>query len=522
MCVRLEVCWRWLAAVLARGWLIGSLGGLASVASGDGHGETAAEPRAGSGALERVTLQLCWRYRYGDAGYFMAKSRGYYREAGFDVAFAERTNDMDAVREVVEGRADYGVSNSRLILSYLQGAPVVVLASIYQRSARVIVATERSGVRRLADLAGKRVMMANQTPGLEAQLMLAGAGVSCDQLTVLPHAQCVDALADGRADACVGYVTDEPFELSARGIPYVVFQPRDYGVYCCGDMLFTTHRLARSSPGRVLAFKQATLRGWEAALEDTDEAIRLVHAQYAPHLSLERLKYEAAETRRLIAPDLIEVGHVNLDLLARLIAPFSGADTRSEAGRLRAAEVVRLMTFDEADARPQPAWVRRAKAGSAAVLLTVAALGCLTANLRRVVGRRTAELAEAVSRLEEEVVERRQAEGDLRASERNFRCITEGAFDAIVIHAVGGPIVYANPQTAALTGYSAEELAGLSALDLVTPAARPREAERFRALAAHECDPVQYEALILRRGGARLGIRPPRRMAGAPGFADHL
>ena len=54
----------------------------------------------------------------------------------------EATPGTDPVKIVVEGKADFGVGSSSLLLERHAGAPVVALAVIFQHSPLVLVARQ--------------------------------------------------------------------------------------------------------------------------------------------------------------------------------------------------------------------------------------------------------------------------------------------------------------------------------------------------------------------------------------------
>ena len=56
---------------------------------------------------------------------------------------------------------------------------------------------------------------------------------------------------------------------------------------------------------------QASLRGWEFAMSHTDEIIDLLLTEYGLTKDLDHLRYEAASIRKLMLPDLIQIGHMN-------------------------------------------------------------------------------------------------------------------------------------------------------------------------------------------------------------------
>ena len=74
-------------------------------------------PASRAGARENVTLQLKWHHAFQFAGYYAAKEKGFYDDAGLDVELLEAGPGIDPIEPVLEGRAQYGVSNSSLLLA---------------------------------------------------------------------------------------------------------------------------------------------------------------------------------------------------------------------------------------------------------------------------------------------------------------------------------------------------------------------------------------------------------------------
>ena len=91
-------------------------------------------------ALEDVTLQLKWKHQFQFAGYYAALEKGYYREAGLNVAILEPADNTTPVNAVLSGKAQYGIGASDLALYRAQGEPVVALACIIQHSPLVLIA----------------------------------------------------------------------------------------------------------------------------------------------------------------------------------------------------------------------------------------------------------------------------------------------------------------------------------------------------------------------------------------------
>ena len=269
----------------------------------------AADAPATAASLDKVSLQLKWQHQFQFAGYYAAVAKGYYREAGLEVALIEAQPGKDPADTVLEGRAEFGVGTSDLMLLRGQGKPVVVLAAIFQHSPLVLLARKESGVNDLQDLHDKPVMLEPLSAELFAYFR--DEGMNPETLHVVHHTFDVKDLISGRVAAMSGYSTDEPFLLHAAGLNYLTFTPRAGGIDFYGDNLFTTEEQIRRHPARVKAFREASLKGWDYALAHPEEIIDLILRDYNRTKTREHLRFEAERTAQLMHPGLIEVGHMN-------------------------------------------------------------------------------------------------------------------------------------------------------------------------------------------------------------------
>ncbi len=263
-------------------------------------------------AAETVVLRLKWYHQFQFAGYYAALSKGFYRQAGLHVDIREGDSENDSVEEVAAGRANYGVSNSEVLLRYLRGKPIVVLAVIFQHSPLVFITPENSGIRHPQDMIGRRVGVNQSTRDAELLAMLQNEGVSFRSILPPDGGKCTLTMHyDGTADAASAYITNEPFDLEQKHIPYRIIHPLNYGIDFYGDCLFTSKSEWEKRPERVSAFREASLRGWEYAMEHPEEIADYIIANYGNRKSRAHLLYEAQKMKELILPRLIEIGHMN-------------------------------------------------------------------------------------------------------------------------------------------------------------------------------------------------------------------
>ncbi len=90
-------------------------------------------------------------------------------------------------------------------------------------------------------------------------------------------------------------------------------------------------------------------------------------------------------------------------------------------------------------------------------------------HLEDLVKTRTNEITETNKKLQQEVIDRKTAEGELRDSEEKFRRITSSALDAIIMMDNTGGISYWNEAAEDIFGYSAQDAIGKEMHSFIAP-----------------------------------------------------
>jgi diguanylate cyclase (GGDEF)-like protein len=274
-------------------------------------------------ADQKVTLQLRWTPQFQFAGYYVALEKGFYKEEGLDVhVIPGEGNRTQVLEEVISGRADFGIGNSGLALAALKGDKVTVLADIFQRSASVLIV--KPGVEgSIPKLGQKNLAMRSLKDNPELYAIFQRYGLSPDQLPNLAASKYdLDAFVKGDCVAINGYLSNEPYLLKEKGVPFNLIDPVDYGINFYGDAIFTRSGYMANNPDTVKAFVRASIRGWKYALDHKEEAIALLQAGPAKHLSRARLEFEANAIEKLIMAEVIPLGEVNHERWERIAATF--------------------------------------------------------------------------------------------------------------------------------------------------------------------------------------------------------
>lgn len=164
----------------------------------------------------------------------------------------------------------------------MKGKPVVAIASIMQTSPIVWITLKSSNIREPKDLESHKLLIMPPPESAELLTMLEREGVGRDSAEILPTTYNIDDLVASKAAAYDGYISNEPYLLEQRGIEYNLLNPRDYRVNFYSDVLITRQELVERNPDVVSRFRDASLKGWEYALENLDETVDLILQKYPP------------------------------------------------------------------------------------------------------------------------------------------------------------------------------------------------------------------------------------------------
>lgn len=168
--------------------------------------------------LQKVSLQLQWLDQFQFAGYYMAKEKGFYKDAGFDVEIKKFSNKTDVIEDVLNGRTTYGIGRSSLIWSYAKGKKISLLSAIFQSSPLTLISIESSNIYGLKDFQGKKIMItedAVETASVHA--MIKSSKIDEKSIEFKSHTFNLEDLVEGKVDLYAGYVSNEPFILKKEG-----------------------------------------------------------------------------------------------------------------------------------------------------------------------------------------------------------------------------------------------------------------------------------------------------------------
>jgi len=307
---------------------------------------------AGGGAFAQelvpINFQSKWFPQAQFAGYFVAQEKGFYAEEGLDVTILDGGNVNPTV-QVASGNADFGTDWVANILAQReQGLEVVTIAQVFQDSGYRLVALADSGIEEIADLAGRRVGVWAFGNEFAAEAVFAAAGFTSNldpsetdpDIDAVVYAFDPSLVFPHEVDAASAMTYNELDQIVGLGYPLeqlVILDPADIGADLLEDNIFTRPDVLASDDfkgsglsGREVAerFVRASIRGWEYAVENQEEAVQIV-LQYCgdtcagsgtTQSPLIHQTWQMAETAKLVkpTPDTV-VGALNREAYERSV-----------------------------------------------------------------------------------------------------------------------------------------------------------------------------------------------------------
>tara|TARA_R110002049_G_scaffold111854_6_gene261183 strand:- start:367 stop:2664 length:2298 start_codon:yes stop_codon:yes gene_type:complete len=284
-------------------------------------------------ALEKVSLQLDWKYQFEFAGFIMAKEKGYYKDVGLDVELREYEEGLDIVESVLSKQSNYGIYNSSVVISDGKLKPTILMATYFQKSPLVFVTTK--DIKHPRDLVGKMIMgTTNELKYSSLALMLDHFAVNEKNAEFLEHSFNINDFIEHKVDVISVFRTNQLFELNQRNIEYNIIDPADYGFSMTAVNLFTSYSEVDGNSERSRNFIKASKKGWAYALAHTQETVELIYNHYSTQKSLDALAYEAEITKQMMLLDFFEIGATDKELSMRAVKQLKHSGLLTDGERL--------------------------------------------------------------------------------------------------------------------------------------------------------------------------------------------
>lgn len=274
--------------------------------------------------LDKVSIQLKWKYQFQFAGFLIAKEKGFYKDLGLDVKIKEYSDKTYTLSDMKDNKTQFAVIDSALILKSIQNEPVTAMLGIYQTSPYVLMSLKSSNIRNIQDLNNKKIAIYDDENGLAIKAMLRAHNISYKQISIKDK---LKKLKNKEIDVAISYISNEPFVAKEMGMNISYINPADYGFERYGDILFTTKEMLKSKPEIVNKMYQATKKGFLYAFANIDETVNLIYDKYnTQNKSKKALYYEAKTLYKLTQIKEKKFGSLNIDKIKSIAYIYSFTD----------------------------------------------------------------------------------------------------------------------------------------------------------------------------------------------------
>jgi len=248
-----------------------------------------------------ITLAMGFIPNVQFAPVYVAVEKGYFADENLEVNF-DYGWDTDLLKLVGTGELRFAVgSGDQVILARSQGLPVVYVLNWYRQFPVCVVSLQEKGLQKPQDLIGKTVgipaLYGASYIGWRALLHVEGIDEARVNLQNIGYTQ-VASLTEGKVDAAVCYIMNEPVQLKQLGYEVNVIAISDY-VNLVSNGLITNERTIAEEPTLVQRLVRAFLRGLRYTIDHPEEAFEIC-LKYVPEAGGENAPRQMAVLRESI------------------------------------------------------------------------------------------------------------------------------------------------------------------------------------------------------------------------------
>jgi NitT/TauT family transport system substrate-binding protein len=243
---------------------------------------------AAAHADDKVTIQLKWVAQAQFAGYFVAKEKGFYKDAGLDVTINAGGPDVAPPQVIAGGGADVVVDwMPSALASREKGVPLVNISQTFKHSGLELTCRADTGITKPTDLKGKTVGIwygGNEYPFLSWMSKLGyKTDGSPDGVKVIKQGFNVDPILQKQADCVSTMSYNEYWQVIDGGFKpsqLVVFKYEDMGAATLEDGLWVMESKLKDPAfvAKMAKFVKASMMGWDYAKAHPDEAVKIILA----------------------------------------------------------------------------------------------------------------------------------------------------------------------------------------------------------------------------------------------------
>jgi NitT/TauT family transport system substrate-binding protein len=243
--------------------------------------------RVGHAQTKRqVSVRLDWIHQGPNAGFVVAKDKGFYEQAGLNVEVSPGTGSGNTAQLVASKATQFGFADGYVVGNGVsKGMNIRAVAGLYRRNPTAAVVLADSDIKTPKDLEGKSIAIAaGSTQFQQWPAFVKGCGLDGSKIRVvnIDPAGSPPALITRQVPAIAGYALGQVPSVEIRGNTKArIFWYADCGVTAVSNCIVVHNDLIKEEPELVRNFVAATLKGFLYGRNNVDEMIAIAR-KYSP------------------------------------------------------------------------------------------------------------------------------------------------------------------------------------------------------------------------------------------------
>ena len=226
-------------------------------------------------AGEPFVFTTAWTAQAEFAGYYVAKEKGFYREAGLDVKIQHPSLTSSVYHRLQTDKCDAGIFALMAAMDLMgnQGADLVNIFQTSMNSSYILVSRWDKKTLMRKDM---KVAVYNSEPNYLVRMMDKHERIGFKWIYFTGN---VNVFLSGAVDAMAVVSYNEYYQLLQAGYTMTeeqIYRFRDHGYNIQENGVYVKRAYFEQHPRQVKAFADASRRGWEWTAEHPREALDIV------------------------------------------------------------------------------------------------------------------------------------------------------------------------------------------------------------------------------------------------------
>jgi len=240
--------------------------------------------------IKKVTLMVPFIPQVQWAAYYVAESKGYYKDEGLDVKFQYSTQGgAGPIEQLIGGKVDFILTNEdSTIMARAKDLDIVAVYPIEPENVFFIMSEKNKNITKPANLIGKKVGVISSASGTYNNLLaiLNLSNIDKNDVEIIQAGtSIVPAFLEGKFDAAAVHLSQKLL-IEEKTPDLNVINASDYTNMSSGHIAVTKN-LIKNNPELIKKFLRATKKGLEYAVNNPEEAVN-IYISFNPDAASQR------------------------------------------------------------------------------------------------------------------------------------------------------------------------------------------------------------------------------------------